>query len=85
MSDLEKFAPEPFISKMLGMGDIQGLVEQMQDIAAANPDKQKEVLKNLEQGKFSIKDWREQMQTVMNMYLYSSSCHAEADHCIGVP
>ncbi|KZO97709.1 signal recognition particle protein [Calocera viscosa TUFC12733] len=67
LSDLERFAPEPFISKMLGMGDIQGLVEHMQDIAQQNPEKQKEVMKNLEQGKFSIRDWREQMGNVMNM------------------
>ncbi|KZT53982.1 signal recognition particle protein [Calocera cornea HHB12733] len=67
LSDLERFAPEPFISKMLGMGDIQGLVEHMQDMAQQNPEKQKEVMKNLEQGKFTIKDWREQMGNVMNM------------------
>ncbi|EJU05189.1 signal recognition particle protein [Dacryopinax primogenitus] len=67
LSDLERFAPEPFISKMLGMGDIQGLVEQMQEMAQRDPEKQKEVMKNLEQGKFSIKDWREQMGNVMSM------------------
>ncbi|KZO90972.1 SRP54-domain-containing protein [Calocera viscosa TUFC12733] len=49
------------ISKMLGMGDIQGLVEHMQDIAQQNPEKQTDVMKNLEQGKFSIRDWREQV------------------------
>jgi signal recognition particle subunit SRP54 len=29
LHDLEKFAPQPFISKLLGMGDMQGLVEHM--------------------------------------------------------
>ena len=26
LNDLERFAPQPFISKLLGMGDMQGLM-----------------------------------------------------------
>jgi signal recognition particle subunit SRP54 len=29
LNDLERFAPQPFVSKLLGMGDVQGLVEHM--------------------------------------------------------
>lgn len=68
LHDLDKFSPQPFISKLLGMGDVQGLVEHMQDMATQNPDKQKEMAKKLEEGKLSIRDWREQIQNVMNMY-----------------
>lgn len=68
MTDLDRFSPQPFISKLLGLGDVQGLMEHMQDMAQANPDKQKEMVKKLEEGKLSIRDWREQMQNVMNMY-----------------
>ncbi|OXB36766.1 signal recognition particle protein SRP54 [Cryptococcus neoformans] len=67
LNDLERFAPQPFISKLLGMGDMQGLVEHMQDMARANPDRQKDLAKKLEQGKFSIRDWREQLSNIMNM------------------
>ncbi|THG98958.1 hypothetical protein EW026_g3312 [Hermanssonia centrifuga] len=67
LHDLEKFSPQPFISKLLGLGDVQGLMEHMQDIATQNPDKQKEMAKKLEEGKLSIRDWREQIQNVMNM------------------
>jgi signal recognition particle subunit SRP54 len=28
-NDLERFVPSPFISKLLGMGDMQGLFEHM--------------------------------------------------------
>ena len=49
------------------MGDIQGLMEHMHDIATQNPEKQKEMAKKLEEGKLSIRDWREQIQNVMNM------------------
>lgn len=65
--DLDRFSPHPFISKLLGLGDMQGLMEHMQDLAAQNPDKQKEMAKKLEEGKLSIRDWREQIQNVMNM------------------
>lgn len=50
------------------MGDVQGLMEHMQDLATQNPDRQKEMAKKLEEGKLSIRDWREQIQNVMNMY-----------------
>ncbi|EIM90103.1 signal recognition particle protein [Stereum hirsutum FP-91666 SS1] len=67
LTDLDKFSPQPFISKLLGMGDVQGLMEHMQDLATQNPDRQKEMAKKLEEGKLSIRDWREQIQNVMNM------------------
>ncbi|BEJ16291.1 hypothetical protein CspHIS471_0508960 [Cutaneotrichosporon sp. HIS471] len=67
LNDLERFAPQPFVSKLLGMGDLQGLMEHMQDMALANPDRQKDLAKKLEQGKFSIRDWREQLSTIMGM------------------
>lgn len=42
----------------------------MHDIATQNPDKQKEMAKKLEEGKLSIRDWREQIQNVMNMSVF---------------
>ena len=44
-------------------------MEHMHDIATQNPEKQKEMAKKLEEGKLSIRDWREQIQNVMNMYV----------------
>ena len=67
LHDLDRFSPQPFVSKLLGLGDIQGLMEHMQDMATQNPDKQKEMAKKLEEGKLSIRDWREQIQNVMSM------------------
>ncbi|WRT68388.1 signal recognition particle protein SRP54 [Kwoniella shivajii] len=67
LHDLEKFAPQPFVSKLLGMGDVQGLVEHMQDMARANPDRQKDLAKKLEQGKFTIRDWKDQLSNIMSM------------------
>ena len=70
---MDKFSPQPFISKLLGLGDVQGLMEHMHEMAAANPEKQKEMAKKLEEGKLSIRDWKEQIQTVMNMYVRINS------------
>ena len=67
LHDLDRFSPQPFISKLLGLGDMQGLMEHMQDLVTQNPDKQKEMAKKLEEGKLSIRDWREQISNVMNM------------------
>ena len=42
-------------------------------MARANPDRQKEMAKKLEQGKFSIKDWREQLSNIMSMWVAEDS------------
>ncbi|RKP26805.1 SRP54-type protein [Syncephalis pseudoplumigaleata] len=62
--DLERFAPRPFISKMLGMGDLGGLMEAMQDLKL---DKNKNLMKNLEAGVFTLRDMHEQLQTIQKM------------------
>ncbi|KAM0789152.1 hypothetical protein ACM66B_000003 [Microbotryomycetes sp. NB124-2] len=67
LHDLEKFSPQPFISKMLGMGDMQGLLEQAQEAAMANPERQENLMKKLEKGEFTIRDLKDQLQTIMNM------------------
>lgn len=68
MTDLEVFRPQPFISKMLGMGDISGLMDKVQEVQMANPERQQEMLKKIEQGgTFTIRDWREQLSNIMSM------------------
>jgi signal recognition particle subunit SRP54 len=36
-------------------------------MAMANPDRQKDLAKKLGEGKFSIRDWREQLSNIMGM------------------
>ena len=70
LHDLEKFSPGPFISKMLGMGDISGLMEHVAEVQNAGPDskeKREEMIKKLEQGIFTIRDMRDQLTNVMSM------------------
>lgn len=61
--DLEKFNPESFVSKMLGFGDMQGLMEHVQSLKLDN----KETMKNITEGKFSVRDMRDQLQNIMKM------------------
>ncbi|KAK5119825.1 hypothetical protein LTR85_007151 [Meristemomyces frigidus] len=61
--DLEKFNPQSFVSKLLGMGDMQGLVEHVQSLKLD----QKETMKNITEGKFSVRDLRDQLSNIMKM------------------
>ncbi|RHZ82262.1 hypothetical protein Glove_110g112 [Diversispora epigaea] len=62
--DLERFEPRRFVQKMLGMGDISGLMETVQDLKL---DQNKNLMKNLEQGIFTIRDMYEQFQNISKM------------------
>ncbi|KAJ1921575.1 Signal recognition particle [Mycoemilia scoparia] len=63
--DLERFAPRPFVSKMLGMGDIGGLVETVRDMQLDKTHKN--MFKNISQGVFTLRDMRDQLQTISKM------------------
>jgi signal recognition particle subunit SRP54 len=52
--DLELFNPESFLSRLLGMGDLQSLIEKVK--SASDPKKLAEAQKRLESGKLTIDD-----------------------------
>lgn len=62
--DLEKFDAKSFISKLLGMGDMKGLIEKVSEM---NVDQSKKLIKNLEQGVFTLRDMYEQFQNILSM------------------
>lgn len=64
MYDLERFTPQPFISKLLGMGDFGTFMDQVKTM---NLGKNKEMAKHLEQGIFTIRDMRDQLGNLMKM------------------
>jgi signal recognition particle subunit SRP54 len=64
LQDLERFSGRPFISKMLGMGDIGGLIDQMQELKL---DENSDMQKRLEQGLFTLRDMYEQFQMIMSL------------------
>ena len=62
--DFEPFKTRPFISKLLGMGDIEGLVEKVEQLKLDNNE---ELLKKLKDGQFTLRDMYEQFQNIMKM------------------
>ncbi len=64
MFDLERFSPKPFISKLLGMGDMQGLVEHVQSLRL---DQNKDTMKHIAEGVFTVRDLRDQLSNIMKM------------------
>jgi signal recognition particle subunit SRP54 len=63
MLDFERFAPQQFVNKLLGMGDMAGLVEHVQSLKLD----QKDTIKHITEGIFTIRDLRDQLGNVMKM------------------
>lgn len=63
MTELETFRPQNFISKMLGMGDIAGLVEHVQSLKLD----QKDTMKHISEGIFTLADLRDQFGNIMKI------------------
>jgi signal recognition particle subunit SRP54 len=65
INDLEKFEPPRFISRLLGMGDIQSLLEKAEEVM--DKDKAEETAKKMLSGKFTLLDMRDQLDMVSGM------------------
>lgn len=63
--DFEKFNPESFIKKLLGLGDIKGLFDKINDIL--NPEEQKKMDNIMKKGKFTLKDMRDQYNYIIKL------------------
>lgn len=64
IEDLEAFVPGRFIGRLLGMGDIEGLVAKVKE--ADMPVNEKDVVAMLS-GKFSLQDMYNQFEAMQNM------------------
>ncbi len=63
IDDLEKFEPDRFISRLLGMGDIKSLIEMIEE----EPPIQEEEVEAMLKGKFTLKDMYKQMEALGKM------------------
>src|SRR3989344_3397952 len=61
----EEFNPTKFVSKLLGMGDLESLVKKTEEIIGK--DEQKEQVDAMMKGKFSLKDFRSQIEGMRKM------------------
>jgi len=62
INDLEQFNPAAFISRILGMGDLETLIEKVQ--SAMDEKQQKKMEERLKEGKFSLLDFYEQLKSM---------------------
>ena len=62
INDIEEFNPESFLSRMLGMGDLQSLLEKIKSVT--DEKEQKKIQKKLEEGKLSLEDVIEQVKSM---------------------
>jgi signal recognition particle subunit SRP54 len=66
IDDLEKFDSARFISRLLGMGDIQTLLEKAQE-NITNEEEAEATAKKLMSGRFSLVEMRQQMEMLSGM------------------
>ncbi|MGA7924343.1 MAG: signal recognition particle receptor subunit alpha [Thermoplasmata archaeon] len=69
LDELEHFDPARFVSRLLGMGDIQTLLEQFEQLQ--NQEQAKEAAERMLQGRFSLRDMRTQLESLGQMGPFS--------------
>jgi signal recognition particle subunit SRP54 len=62
---IEVFEPERFVSRLIGFGDIKGLIDKAKE--AMEPDKAKKVVERIKTGKFTMDDFYEQLKGMGKM------------------
>ncbi|MGA9840160.1 MAG: signal recognition particle protein Srp54 [Thermoplasmata archaeon] len=69
LDDLERFDPTRFVSRLLGMGDIQTLLERFEELT--NKEAAETAAKNLMGGRFTLRDMRAQLASLGEMGPFS--------------
>lgn len=66
VEDLEPFDPKRFVSRLLGLGDIQGLLEKFEELSKEQEIKEEDMEKFL-RGKFNLRDMYAQLEAMSRM------------------
>ena len=65
INDIESFNPKAFLSRLLGMGDLENLIEKIKSVT--DESKQKNIQKELEGGKINLDDFIEQIKSMNSL------------------
>src|SRR3990170_3147321 len=65
INDMEEFNPKTFLSRLLGMGDLESLIEKIKSIT--DEGKQEKMKKQLEEGRLSLEDVIEQVKSMSSL------------------
>jgi len=60
--ELETFNPKTFISRLLGMGDLEGLIEKVK--SATTEKQEKRIKESLKEGKLTLRDLQSQLESM---------------------
>ncbi|KAK5577613.1 hypothetical protein RB653_002556 [Dictyostelium firmibasis] len=63
LTDLELFDPSTFVSKLLGYGDMKGMLEKIKEVIPEDSTS----LKEIAQGKFTLRSMQQQFQQIMQL------------------
>lgn len=63
--DFEQFNASSFIKRLLGLGDMEGLLKTMNE--AVSQDQQRHIIEQIKKGQFTLRDMRDQFASVLNM------------------
>jgi signal recognition particle subunit SRP54 len=69
INDLELFNPSSFLSRLLGMGDLQSLIEKVSSVV--DEKKQLKLQERLKEGKFTMLDLLEQLKSMESLGSFS--------------
>lgn len=64
IDDFQQFKVKPFISKLLGMGDLEGLIDKVSELKL---EENEELIEKLKHGEFTLRDMYEQFTNLMKM------------------
>jgi signal recognition particle subunit SRP54 len=65
LDDLDPFEVKSFVSRLLGMGDVKGIMKAFQEVLPMN--KAPELAQRLSEGKFTLRDMHEQFGNILKM------------------
>jgi signal recognition particle subunit SRP54 len=64
IDDFEKLKKKKFVRKMIGMGEIEGLIEKVNELKL---DENEEIIEKIKNGKLKIRDMYEKLKNIMKM------------------
>lgn len=64
IDEFEEFRVKPFVSKLLGMGDLEGLIDKVNELKL---EENEDLIEKLKHGQFTLRDMYEQFTNIMKM------------------
>ncbi|KAL6647564.1 hypothetical protein ACP70R_015001 [Stipagrostis hirtigluma subsp. patula] len=67
IDDFEVFDVKPFVNRLLGMGDLSGLMNKIKDVVTADHQQPDELLQKLTQGAFTLRVMYQMFESLLKM------------------